>query len=70
MDFLTEQLAQVGWFIVLLFMLLIGLAFLMRRKLGLDLPALTRLNFYGLAPGMIYTEGCCNHQTMFNDHDH
>jgi len=50
MDFLTEQLAQVGWFIVLLFMLLIGLAFLMRRKLGLNLPALTRLTSMGWPP--------------------
>jgi len=52
--FFTE-FGHIAWFIVLPLMLLIGLGFLIQRKLGLDLPTLTRLNFYVVVPGMIYT---------------
>ena len=55
MSDLPAQLGHIAWFIVLPLMLLIGLGFVLQRRLGLDLPTLTRLNFYVVVPGMVYT---------------
>ncbi|KKL60954.1 hypothetical protein LCGC14_2200150, partial [marine sediment metagenome] len=48
------QLGQIFYHIVLPIGLLAGLGFVLQRKLGLDMPTLTRLNFYLIIPGLIY----------------
>ncbi len=48
------DLAHVAYFIVLPILLMFGVGFLIQRLLGLDLPTLTRLNFYLVVPAMVY----------------
>ena len=48
------QLAQIFYHIVLPILLLAGVGFLLQRRLGLDMPTLTRLNFYFVIPALIY----------------
>lgn len=51
---LLGQLGLIFYQIVLPILLLAGAGFLLQRKLGLDMPTLTRLNFYLVIPGLIY----------------
>ncbi len=51
---LVLRLGEIFYFIVLPMLLLIGIGFLLQRRLGLDMPTLTRLNFYFVIPGMVY----------------
>jgi hypothetical protein len=51
--FLAE-LAQIFYFIVFPLLLLAGVGFVVQRALGLDMPTLTRLNFYFVIPGLVY----------------
>ncbi len=48
------KLGQIFYHIVLPILLLAGLGFLLQRTLGMDMPTLTRLNFYVVIPGLIY----------------
>ena len=48
------QLGEIAYFIVLPVLLLIGIGFVVQRKLGLDMPTLARVNFYLVVPGMVY----------------
>ncbi len=48
------DILHIAWFIVLPVMLLVGLGFVIQRRLGLDMPTLIRLNFYVVVPGMVY----------------
>lgn len=48
------DILHIAWFIVLPVMLLVGLGFVVQKKLGLDMPTLVRLNFYVVVPGMVY----------------
>ena len=52
---LLVQLWHIFYFIVLPMLLLAGIGWLLQRKMGLDMPTLTRLNFYFVTPGLIYT---------------
>ena len=63
---MLSAFVEIAWFIVLPVMLLIGLGFVLQRKLGLDLPTLTRLNFYVVVPGMIYTAVVRSELTLAN----
>lgn len=49
------QLGYIFYFILLPMLLLAGIGFGLQRKLGLDLPTLTRLNFYLVIPAAVYT---------------
>ena len=54
---LTELPAQLGhifYFVVLPVLLLAAIGWGLQKRLGLDMPTLTRLNFYLIVPGMIY----------------
>lgn len=51
---LPARLGQIFYFVVLPMLLLAGLGFLIQRLLGLDMPTLTRLNFYFVTPGMVF----------------
>ena len=51
---ILPDIFRVGWFIILPVMFLVGLGFLIQKRLGLDMPTLIRLNFYVVVPGMIY----------------
>ncbi len=51
---LMGQLWHVFYTIVLPVLLLAGVGFLLQRRLGLDMPTLTRLNFYFVIPCLIY----------------
>ena len=53
MQILTDML-YIGWHNVLPVMLLVGLGFLIQKKLGLDMPTMVRLNFYVVVPGIVY----------------
>jgi len=48
------RLWHVFYFIVLPTLLLAGIGYLLQRRLGLDMPTLTRLNFYLVIPCLIY----------------
>jgi len=48
------QLLRIFYFNVLPILLLAGLGFALQRILGLDMPTLTRLNFYFVIPALIY----------------
>lgn len=48
------QFGEIAYFIVLPVMLLMGVGFVIQRRLGLDMPTLARLNFYLVVPGMVY----------------
>jgi malate permease and related proteins len=48
------DILHIAWFIVLPVMLLIGLGFVIQKRLGLDMPTLVRLNFHVVVPGIIY----------------
>jgi len=52
---LPVQLGEIFYYIVLPILLLAGVGFLLQRRLGLDMPTLTRLNFYYVMPGMVYS---------------
>lgn len=51
---ILADILHIAWFIVLPVMLLVGLGFVVQKKLGLDMPTLVRLNFYVVVPGMVY----------------
>jgi predicted permease len=51
---LPARLGQIFYFVVLPMLLLAGLGFAIQRLLGLDMPTLTRMNFYFVTPGMVY----------------
>ncbi|GAB4196843.1 MAG: AEC family transporter [Phycisphaeraceae bacterium] len=51
---LLSDIFQIAWFIVLPVMLLVGLGFLIQKKIGLDMPTMVRLNFYVVVPGIVY----------------
>ena len=51
---LAAQLGEIFYYIVLPILLLAGIGYLIQRRLGLDMPTLTRLNFYYVMPGMTY----------------
>jgi hypothetical protein len=51
---LAEQLGRIFYTVVLPILLVVGLGFLLQRKLGLDMPTLSRLNFYFVVPAMAY----------------
>ena len=48
------KLVHIFYFIVLPMLLLAGLGFVLQRRLGLDMPTLTRLNFYFVVPAMMF----------------
>ncbi|MEX0653392.1 MAG: AEC family transporter [Phycisphaeraceae bacterium] len=48
------QLGTIAYAVVLPLLLMIGIGFAVQRMLGLDMPTLTRLNFYLVVPGMVY----------------
>jgi len=54
MSLLLSQLGQIAYFVVLPILLMAGLGWVLQRTLGLDLPTLTRLNFYFVIPAMVY----------------
>lgn len=45
---------EIAWTVVLPVMLLVGLGFTLQKKLGLDMPTMVRLNFYCVAPGIVF----------------
>jgi len=49
------QLGQIFYFIVLPVLLLAGIGFALQRRLGLDMATMSRLNFYFILPGVIYS---------------
>lgn len=51
---LPLQLAQVFYTIVLPILLIVGIGWLIQRRLGLDMTTLRRLNFYFVMPALIY----------------
>lgn len=54
---LTElplQFGHIFYYIVLPMLLLVGIGFLLQRRLGLDMPTMVRLNFYFVLPVIIY----------------
>ncbi len=51
--FLAE-LGAIAYFILLPILLMMGIGWVIQRVVGLDMPTLTRLNFYVVVPGMIY----------------
>ncbi len=51
---LPARLGEIFYFVVLPMLLLAGLGFVIQRTLGLDMPTLTRMNFYFVTPGMVY----------------
>jgi predicted permease len=51
---LPARLGEIFYTIVLPMLILAGIGYLLQRRLGLDMPTLTRLNFYFLIPGVIY----------------
>ena len=51
---LPAQLGEIFYTIVLPILLLAGVGWVIQRTLGLDMPTMTRLNFYFLMPGMAY----------------
>jgi len=51
---LFADMLRIAWFIVLPVMLLIGLGFLIQKRLGLHMPTMVRLNFYVVVPGIVY----------------
>ncbi len=51
---LPGQLWHIFYYIVSPLLMLIGLGCLIQRKLSLDMPTLTRLNFYFVVPAVIY----------------
>lgn len=46
--------AAIFYFIVFPVLLLVGVGFLVQRRLGMDMPTLVRLNFYFVIPGLVY----------------
>lgn len=48
------QLWHVFYFIVAPMLLLAGVGYVIQKTVGLDMPTLTKLNFYFVIPGMIY----------------
>ncbi|MEX0745227.1 MAG: AEC family transporter [Phycisphaeraceae bacterium] len=48
------EIGTIAYTIVLPLLLMIGIGFVLQRALGLDMPTLTRLNFYLVVPGMVY----------------
>jgi len=52
---LPLQLGHIFYFIVLPVLLLAGVGFLIQRRLGLDMATMSRLNFYFILPGVIYS---------------
>lgn len=48
------RLAHILYFIVLPLLLLIALGYAVQRLLGLDMPTLTRLNFYLVIPALVF----------------
>ena len=48
------ELGAIAYFILLPILLMIGIGWIIQRVVGLDMPTLTRLNFYVVVPGMIY----------------
>jgi len=51
---IVAQLGTIFYHIVLPILLVAGLGWILQRKLGLDMPTLTRLNFYFVIPALIY----------------
>lgn len=51
---LLGQLGEIAYFVVLPILLMAGIGWLLQKLLGLDLPTLTRLNFYFVIPAMVY----------------
>jgi len=51
---LAGQLGHIFYFTVLPILLVAGLGYLLQKRLGLDMPTLTRLNFYFIIPPLIY----------------
>ncbi|MFA6134184.1 MAG: AEC family transporter [Phycisphaerae bacterium] len=51
---LPARLGQIFYFVVLPMLLLAAIGFVIQKKLGLDMPTLTRMNFYFVTPGMVY----------------
>ena len=51
---LAARLGQIFYHIVLPILLLAAVGYLLQKRLGLDMPTLTRLNFYFVVPGLIY----------------
>ncbi len=51
---LPGQLGHILYFIVGPLLMIIGIGYLIQRKLTLDMPTLTRLNFYFVVPAVIY----------------
>lgn len=48
------QLLHIAYFVVFPILLLMAIGFAVQRRLGMDMPTLTRLNFYVVVPGMVY----------------
>jgi len=51
---LPAQLGEIFYTIVFPILLIAGVGWLIQRRLGLDMPTMTRLNFYFLMPAMAY----------------
>ena len=51
---LPEQLGHIFYFIVLPVLVMAGVGYLLQRTLRLDMPTLTRLNFYYVIPSIVY----------------
>ncbi len=63
---LVADMLYIAWTIVLPVMLLVGLGFLIQKKLGLDMPTMVRLNFYVVVPGIVYF-AVVNSELSFGD---
>jgi len=51
---LPLKLAQIFYFVVLPMLLVAAVGYVLQRTMTLDMPTLTRINFYFAAPGMVY----------------
>ncbi|MDP6353693.1 MAG: AEC family transporter [Planctomycetota bacterium] len=51
---LLLQLGEIFYFILLPVLLLAGIGYTIQKRLGLDMPTLTRLNFHLVMPGIVY----------------
>ena len=51
---LPAQLGEIFYFVVLPVLLLAGIGWGLQKRLGLDMPTLTRLNFHFIVPAVIY----------------
>ncbi|MBV9468955.1 MAG: hypothetical protein JOZ57_06880, partial [Abitibacteriaceae bacterium] len=50
------QLLQIAWTVITPIFLLIGLGFLLQRRIGFDIQSLVRLNFWIFVPALLFAQ--------------